>query len=204
MYKLTYWPRFDANSRNFFGVTCENDDVHSVMNDWTLHRQEVCWLRNRGGQWGTALWTEWECAGGWVGGQWLSKPGEAAGAGHYGWGVLRAEKVGGSSALVCFDCKPCIASVSATMHRPTKWVRAGLSAAAVCRCKHHEMSCIGTSGAAREWGCRRAVDQTETWSKICVCWQLHPTVSWLRVWPRWQRDWRGEGGSGVGRGGVRL
>ena len=114
------------------------------MNNWTLHRQEVCWLRRSGEQRGTTLWSGWgQCGGG--GG---SKPGGGGGGGQREQGIMGGMPKGrkGLRFLASVpDGHVSHAAVSATMQRPTRCVRAGLNTAAACWCKHNEESCIGTS-----------------------------------------------------------
>ena len=90
----------------------------------------------------------------WMGAVWgVSKPGgggEGRRRGGGSWskalwvGFLRGEK-GLRFLASALDGHVSHASVSATMQRPTRCVRAGLNTAAACWCKHNEESCIGTS-----------------------------------------------------------
>lgn len=159
VYKLTYWPQFDDYRLRifFFGghmgewwrPQCDEQldtaQTGSVLTEeeWRAVSHDI--VERMGAVW------------------WVSKPrrGEE-GRGGVGsrskalWvGFLRGEKVWG------FWRRPpdghvSHASVSATMQRPTKCVRAGLNTAAACWCEHNEESCIGTShnegeAAVEQW-----------------------------------------------------
>lgn len=149
----------------------KTSSVQHVMENWC--RQEVRWLRGRGGVGGKRE----GCVGGvtdearerrgsWSRALWV--------------GILSAGEVGigGQSGMHAHVSH---ASVSATMQRPTKWVKGGLNTAPVW---------------SYEWGCRRAADNLKPAStgSFTVLWACQRTAPCLGF----------EGTEEEGKGGFRL